>query len=113
MVNMRIQRPNMRDCDPAQTCITAIVRPWGTHALHHQRQMADLRLHDAGDLPMAFGAAPDPTFGPQRQFPQFCNCRMVIARHLVGNGQIVGIEDPRLAAKQRRKRAASSTTSRE
>lgn len=67
MVNIRIQRPRMRKvltllklCDPALTCITASARPCVGRILIGQWKMIDLRLLDAGDLAMTFGAAPDP-----------------------------------------------------
>src|SRR3546814_1427634 len=37
-----------------------------THAAEFERQMVDLRFHDAGDLAVPFGAAPDHAFGPER-----------------------------------------------
>src|SRR3546814_18027996 len=43
-----------------------------------ERQMVDLRLHDAGDLAMTLGAAPDLAFGPKRMLAQFFDRRMIV-----------------------------------
>ncbi len=60
--------------------------------------MVDLRLHDASDLAMAFGAAPQLRFGPQGMLPQFMHGGMIVVLHLIGQRQVGRIEDACLAA---------------
>src|SRR3546814_20729817 len=55
-----------------------------TEALIRERQMIDLRLHDAGDLPVALGAAPDLTFGPKRLLAQFLDGGLIVVDDQVG-----------------------------
>jgi hypothetical protein len=63
-----------------------------------QRQVIDLRLHEPGDLPVTFRAAPDLAFGPGRQVAKLVYRRMVVVRHLVRERQVRRIEDARLRA---------------
>src|SRR3546814_20886983 len=62
--------------------------------------MVDLRLHDAGDLAMTLGAAPDLAFGPERMLAQFFDRRMIVIGDQVGEREVRRIEDARLAAEQ-------------
>ena len=122
IVNMRIQRPSRRsaltalnDCEPPETCMTASVRPWvGRIAPLIQRQVIDLRLHQAGHRAMPFGAAPDLAFGPFRELAQFADGGMIVAGDLVGKRQVRRIEDACLARRNScSRRAASSVARRE
>src|SRR3546814_11251668 len=65
-----------------------------------ERQMVDLRLHDAGDLAMTLGAAPDLAFGPERMLAQFFDRRMIVIGDQVGEREVRRIEAARLAAEQ-------------
>lgn len=58
--------------------------------------MVDLRLHDAGDLAVPFGATPHLSLGSQGVLAQFMHGGMIIVLYLVRQWQIGGIEDPRL-----------------
>src|SRR3546814_5765975 len=63
-----------------------------TQPLISERKMIDLRLHDAGDLAMAFGTAPDLAFGPDGMLPQLLDRRMIVVGDLVGQGKVGGVE---------------------
>ena len=65
--------------------------------------MIDLRFHHAGDLPVAFGTAPDLTFRPERVLAQFPNRRVVVAFDLVRKGEGGWIKDADLGSEQSQK----------
>lgn len=74
--------------------------PLTPQALERQRQMVDLRLHDAGDLAMALGAAPHLRFGPQRVFAQLVDGGVIVVLDLIGQRQVGRVEDAGFAAKE-------------
>src|SRR3546814_6733048 len=72
--------------------------------------MVDLRLHDAGDLAVALGAAPDVTFGPERMLPQFLDRRMIVIGDEVGKRKVGRVEDARFAAEKLEQRSEEHTS---
>src|SRR3546814_7421606 len=83
-------------------CVDRVERLRAAGHLHHregpplgralaaelQRQMVDLRLHDAGDLAVPFGTAPHHRFRPQGMLAQLMDCRMIVTLDLIGQRQI-------------------------
>src|SRR3546814_7087645 len=62
--------------------------------------MVDLRVHDAGDLAVPFGAAPNHAFRPERMLAKLMHRRVIIVLDLVGEREIGRIEDPHFGAKE-------------
>jgi len=59
-----------------------------SQALHLQRQMIDLSLHDADAPALPLRTAPDLPFRPHRQLTRFMHGGMINAGHRIGQGQI-------------------------
>src|SRR3546814_11795754 len=62
--------------------------------------MVDLRFHDAGDLAVPFGTAPDHALGPERMLAKLMHRRVIIVLDLVGEREIGRIEDPHFGAEE-------------
>ncbi len=62
--------------------------------------MVYLSFHNASDLPVPFGAAPNVAFRPYRKLAQFVNSGMIVACRLVRQRKVRRIKDTCLGSKQ-------------
>src|SRR3546814_2609599 len=63
------------------------------HTAHRQRQMIDLRLHDARYLAVPLGAAPHLPLRPEGECAQLMHGGMIVICNLIGQRQGRWIED--------------------
>ena len=78
------------------------------HRAEAQRRLVDLRLHQAGHLAVALGAAPDHALGPERELAQLLDFADGRRGDLVGQRQVRGSKMRVSAPKCCSSRAASS-----